>query len=95
MDRDLASIQEVRDKMGLARQAADKLAKMSQQELDKLAEAVSRAGQREARRLGELAFRETGYGKPEDKERKNRFAACRVWERIRQEKIVGVLREDT
>ena len=75
MDKDLQSIQEVRDLLARARKAQHILARMGQEGLDKRTAAVSAAGAEHARRLAELAVEETGFGRKEDKEIKNRFAA--------------------
>ncbi len=51
------------------------------------------AALREAARLGKMAFEETGYGIPADKEEKNRFATEDVWNRFRALRTVGVVSE--
>ncbi len=94
MDKDLQSIQEVRDLIKQAKQAQKALAAMDQTQLDRITEAVSRAGAQHARRLAELAVEETGFGIAEHKEIKNRFSAVTVYEAIRDMKVVGVLAED-
>ncbi len=94
LDRDLASVQEVRDRMSRARQAGAQLAAMGQDQLDKLCDAVHQAAAANAARLGKLAQEETGFGKAEDKEKKNLFAANRVYEAIRGKRYIGLLRED-
>ena len=66
LDKDLRSIQEVRDLLEKAREAQRVLAGMSQEELDKITAAVSRAGAAEAGRLARMAVEETGYGRAED-----------------------------
>lgn len=94
LDKDLCSIQEVRDLLEKAREAQRVLAGMSQEELDRITQAVSRAGAAEAGRLARLAVEETGYGKAEDKEIKNRFAAVDLYEAIRNQKTRGLLARD-
>ncbi len=94
LDRDLASVQEVRDRMSWAKQAASQLASMSQEQLDKLCEAIHQAAAANAARLGKMAQEETGFGKAEDKEKKNLFAANRVYEAIKDKRYIGLLRED-
>ena len=47
-----------------------------------------------ARRLADMAVEETGFGKKEDKELKNRFAATTLYEAIRDEKTHGILAEN-
>ena len=94
MDKDLQSIQEVRDLLARARKAQHILARMGQEELDKITAAVSAAGAEHARRLAELAVEETGFGRKEDKEIKNRFAAVTLYEAIRDERTRGILAEN-
>ena len=93
-DKDLAARQEARS---LARQAADaakKLRKMSQQQLDAITQAIARRFSQSASELAELAVRETGFGNAADKIIKNRFASETVLEAIRDMQCVGVLKED-
>ena len=94
LDKDLRSIQEVRDLVGKARKAQRTLAAMSQADLDRITSAISRAGAEHAQRLAELAVEETGYGRAEDKEIKNRFAAVTLYDAIKEEKTHGVLAQD-
>ena len=93
-DKDLAARQEARTLCRVARQAQKKLSEFPQEKLDKIVEAVARAFSASAVELAELAVSETGFGNPEDKITKNRFASERVCERIRSMRCVGVLKED-
>ncbi len=94
MDKDLQSIQEVRDLLTQARQAQRALEAMTQAQLDAITAAISRAGAEHAKRLGAMAAEETGFGRPEDKEIKNRFAAVTLYEAIKDQKTHGILHED-
>ncbi|MCI8539323.1 MAG: acetaldehyde dehydrogenase (acetylating) [Oscillospiraceae bacterium] len=94
MDRDLQSIQEVRDLVRQAKEAQHILARMSQGELDRLTQAISQVGQEHARQLGRMAAEETGFGVAGHKALKNEFAAKTVYEAIRNQKTVGILAED-
>lgn len=94
MDKDLQSIQEVRDLVRQAKEAQHILARMSQAELDRMAEAISQVGQEHARQLGRMAAEETGFGVADHKALKNEFAAKTVYEAIRNQKTVGILAED-
>lgn len=94
MDKDLQSVQEVRDLLQRAGEAQRTLARMDQSGLDRLTAAISQTGAEHARRLGEMAVEETGFGVARDKELKNLFAARTVYEKIRTQKTVGVLVED-
>ena len=94
LDKDLSARQEART---LAREAAcaqQKLSQMSQAQLDAIVEAVAKAFAHEAFPLAEMAVRETGFGKVEDKVQKNKFASQSVAEAVRNMKTVGVLQED-
>ena len=94
MDQDLASRQEARELGRRAEEAQKTLRTFSQEKLDAIVQAVSRAFLASAGELGRMACEETGFGNPQDKEIKNRFAAERVWEAIRDQRTVGILRED-
>ena len=93
-DKDLRSIQEVRDLLIQAKRAQNALAGMSQEDLDRITAAISAAGAEHAARLAAMAAEETGFGKKEDKEIKNRFAAVTLYEAIKDQKTHGILHED-
>ena len=93
-DKDLAARQEARLLCRQAEKAQKLLADMSQEQLDKIVEAVAKAFSAAAVELAELAVAETGFGNTEDKTTKNRFASERVAQAIRGMKTVGVLKED-
>ena len=94
LDKDLRSIQEVRDLLAQARQAQKALAVMTQEQLDAITAAISRAGAQHAKRLADMAVEETGFGRKADKEIKNRFAAVTLYEAIKDQKTHGILAED-
>ena len=94
MDKDLRSIQEVRDLLERAWTAQRALAAMDQEDLDRVTAAISKAGAEQARRLAQLAVEETGYGRVEDKTLKNRFAALTLYDAIKEEKTHGILAQD-
>ena len=91
MDTDLQSIQEVRDALHAAHEAQQQFRSFSQEQVDRICAAMAAAGASQAARLGRMATEETGFGKPEDKEKKNLFATQRVWESIAALKTVGVI----
>lgn len=93
-DKDLTSIQEVRDLIQKAKSAQVEFRNYSQEQVDRIVKAMVDAGFAQAARLGRLAHEETGFGKPEDKQKKNEFATRRVWESIKDLKTVGVIHED-
>ena len=93
LDKDLQARQEARVLARQAGKAQRQLARMPQNRLDQIVEAVSKAFQAAALELAELAVRETGFGNVEDKITKNQFASRRVWEAVRGKKVVGVLKD--
>ncbi|MGA7160144.1 MAG: aldehyde dehydrogenase family protein [Bacteroidota bacterium] len=94
LDRDLQSVQEVRELLAKAKEAQLAFRAYSQEQVDRIVKSMADAGYGEAGRLGQMAHEETGFGKPEDKKKKNEFATRRVCESIRDLKTVGVIRED-
>jgi acetaldehyde dehydrogenase (acetylating) len=77
-----------------ARPAQATLAGFSQEQVDRVVDAMAAAGRAEAERLARLAHEETGFGTVRDKVRKNLFSAEDVHAYIRPLRTVGVLRED-
>ncbi len=94
LDPDLRSIQEARALAAKAREAQKTLAGFSQEQVDKVVDAMAAAVRPEAERLARLAHEETGYGNVPDKTRKNLFSAVDVHAYIRPLRTVGILRED-
>lgn len=93
-DKDLLSVQETRNLLAEAQKAQKELACMDQQQIDKIVKAISDAGIAHAQELAKEAQEETGFGRWQDKVLKNLFAAKTVYEAIKDEKTVGLLRED-
>ena len=94
LDKDLAARQEARFLSRQAEKAQRTLGAMSQEQLDRIVEAIAKAFSAAAPELAELAVQETGFGNVEDKITKNRFASEQVAKAIRGMKTVGVLKED-
>ena len=94
LDRDLASIQEARDLVKKAKAAQAVLADMDQRQVDRIVEAMARAAEGAAGRLAQMAVADTGFGKEEDKITKNLFAARTVYQFIKDQKTIGIIRED-
>jgi acetaldehyde dehydrogenase (acetylating) len=92
-DKDLISVQQARDLVEGAYKAQAEIAKFDQAKTDRICEAMSKAALREAARLGAMAVEETGFGVPDDKREKNRFAAEDVWNYFRGLRTVGVVSE--
>ena len=93
-DKDLAARQEARVLCRQAEDAQKILSKMSQEQLDKIVEAMARDFSAAAQVLAEKAVQETGFGNVRDKITKNKFASETVAEAIRGMKTVGILRKD-
>jgi acetaldehyde dehydrogenase (acetylating) len=93
-DKDLIAQQQARDAVEAASFAFQTVSRFDQAKIDEICEAMAAAALAESARLGKLANEETGYGKPEDKREKNRFAAEDVWNAFRDLKTVGVVSDD-
>ena len=94
MDKDLQSIQEVRELVQQAKVAQAQFQKFSQAEVNKITKAMVDAGFRAAAALARAAVDDTGFGRYEDKILKNQFATRDVWNSIKDLKTVGVIRRD-
>ncbi len=93
IDKDLAARQEARTLAKQAQLAQEKLARLSQAQLDTIVEAVAKAFSAQAPALAHMAVEETGFGNVDDKITKNRFASDTVAAAVRGMKTVGVLKE--
>ena len=94
MDRDLQSIQEVRDLIARAKAAQRTMAEMPQSKLDSICQAIAEACAAKAEPLAKMAVEETGFGVWQDKVLKNLLGSTITWESIREMTAVGILRED-
>lgn len=92
-DRDLLSIQEVRDKVAKARAAFTVIQDFTQEQIDKIVKAMADAAYAHAEELAKMAVEETGMGKWEDKLIKNQIASKTLYEYIKDMKTVGVVNE--
>ena len=93
VDKDLVSVQQARDLVEAAHRAHAEVAQFDQAKIDRICEAMAKAALRDAARLGAMASEETGYGIPDDKREKNRFAAEDVWNYFRGLRTKGVVSE--
>src|ERR1044072_1461499 len=93
VDKDLVSVQQARDLVEAAHRAQAEVTEFDQAKIDRICEAMARAALAEAARLGAMAVEETGYGVPDDKRKKNRFAAEDVWNYFKTLKTVGVVND--
>ena len=94
LDKDLASIQEARDLVRKAKAAQAVLAEMDQQQVDRIVASMARPAEKAARPLAQMAVKDTGFGREEDKVVKNLFAARTVYGSIKDKKTIGVIHED-
>src|SRR6059058_2057424 len=92
-DKDLISVQQARDLVEAAHRAQAEIVRFDQAKIDRICETMARGALREAARLGRMAVEETGYGVPDDKREKNRFAAEDVWNFFKSLRTVGVINE--
>ncbi|MGA9531131.1 MAG: aldehyde dehydrogenase family protein [Anaerolineales bacterium] len=93
-DKDLQSIQEARRCAEQAYRAFLAFADASQERVDRVCAAMAEAAVQASARLGQMAYDETGYGRPDHKRIKNEFSARNVWNSIREIPTVGVIRRD-
>lgn len=94
MDRDLQSIQEVRDLIRAAKKAQQEYAEWSQEQVDALVKAIADACIANAEPLAKMAVEETGFGVWQDKVIKNLLGSKVTYEYIKDMKTVGVINED-
>jgi len=90
-DRDLASISEARALARAARQAQPLLAELTQEQIDRIVQAMAEAATLQAEPLARMAVEETGYGVVADKVQKNLFGSRQVYDFIKPMKTVGVI----
>jgi acetaldehyde dehydrogenase (acetylating) len=91
VDKDLQSIQEVRQRIAPAKEGQKRLQEYSQEQIDRIVSHVAEAAEKAAVRLAKLAHEETGFGKWEDKVIKNTFASKYVYNNIKDMKTVGII----
>ena len=94
IDKDLLSMQEVRELVEAAKEAQQELARMDQAQVDRIVRAIADAGVRNARRLAQMANEDTGFGIVDDKVIKNIFASRGVYEHIKDMKTIGEISRD-
>ena len=93
-DKDLLSIQEARRLVERAYEAQKIWGKATQEEVDRVCQAMAEAAYGASERLGRMAAEETGFGVPEHKKLKNEFGSKHVWDSIKDVKTVGVINHD-
>lgn len=93
-DKDLLSMQEVRELVSAAKKAQQELSEMTQEQVDRIVRSIADAGVRNARRLAQMAHEDTGFGVVDDKVVKNVFASRGVYESIKDMKTIGEIERD-
>ena len=93
-DRDLQSIQEVRNLITNAKKAQEAYASFTQAQVDHIVEEIAKAGAAHAEELAKMAVEETGFGVWQDKILKNLLGSTMTYDSIKDMKTVGIIRED-
>ncbi len=91
MDPELLAIGEARAKARAARRAFESFQGASQEQVDRIVDAMAQAAQAAAAELARLAVDETGYGIYEDKILKNQFNALFCAHAMKGMRTLGVL----
>lgn len=93
-DKDLRSIQEVRNLVAKAKAAQEEFASFSQAQVDKIVKAIAEACVANVEPLAKMAVEETGFGVWQDKVLKNLLGSAITYDSIKDLKTVGILKED-
>lgn len=94
IDKDLKSLQEVRSLLRAAKEAQETLVTFNQEKIDCIVKAIAEAALCNAERLAKMASEETGFGIWQDKVIKNVFGSMGIYDAIKDQKTIGILRED-
>jgi len=87
-------VAEARELVDRAFTAFQQFQNFSQEQVDRVVDAMGAAATANAEKVAKLAVEETTYGVVADKIQKNLFASQRVHEAIRTMKTAGIIRED-
>lgn len=93
-DRDLRSVQEVRNLAKLGKVASNLLADYTEEQIDRILRNMVKIAKENAVSLAKMAVEETGFGKVEDKTYKNHMASVMLYDSIKDMKTIGVINED-
>ena len=93
-DRDLYSIQEVRNAVAAAKAAQKAYRMFDQAKVDSVVARIAQACAASAERLAKMAVEETGFGVWQDKVLKNLLGSTITYDYIKDMKTVGILCED-
>lgn len=93
-DKDLQSVQQVRNLVAKAVVAQKAFAKFSQEAVDKVVAEIAAACADNSVMLAKMASEETGFGVWQDKVLKNMLGSTMTYESIKDLKTVGFIKED-
>ncbi len=94
LDKDLQSIQEVRDLVRMAKEAQKEYVQLTKEHMDEILLEAYKAVLKEAESLAKMAVEETGFGKWQDKLIKNKIASKNLYDYIKNMKTLGIINED-
>ena len=94
LDKDLRSVQEVRDLVKASKAAGKALAVYDAAKINTIVQTVAAACDAQAQRLGAMAVEETGFGVPADKAFKNKLGSSILYDSIKGMKTIGIIAED-
>ena len=94
IDPDLRALPDVRDCVARASAAVEAVHGWDQRRVDEACAAMAKAGAAAAYDLARLAVEETGIGRVHYKVLKNLFGSEGVWNSIKDEKTVGIVKRD-
>ena len=93
VSKDERSVAEARELVERAWTAFQKYQHFTQEQVDRVIDAMAAAATAAAEKIARLAVEETGYGVVADKVQKNLFSSRRVYEALRGLKTVGIINE--
>ena len=94
LDKDLETVQAVRNLCAKAKEAHLELKEYNQKEIDNIVAAMAEAGFQASERLAQLAVQETGYGNVPDKTKTNQFCTRDLYNSIRKLRTDGIIRDE-
>lgn len=93
-DRDLVSVQEVRNLIAASQAAQEEYSNWDQQRVDMLIKAITEECENNSERLARMAVEETGFGIWQDKVLKNALGSTMTYNYIKDMKTIGIIGED-
>ena len=93
-DKDLQSIQQARDCARKTKIAQKEFEFFTEEQVDKILQAMVKVAEQNAEYLAKLAVEETGFGKVVDKITKNQLASTILYNDIKNLKTIGIVKND-